>query len=93
MDDKERIAFLENRVKDLEEELDNTKKHLKRYTAPASSKIYYERHKDEHKQRVRDYKKKINYKPTPEQSKKYYETQKAKRKQAKEDALKLKENV
>ena len=55
----------------LAEELQATKVHLKKYTAPTSSKIYYEKHKEAHKQRVKEYKKKINYKPTPEQKKEY----------------------
>ena len=46
MDVDERIKFLENRVNDLEtklnereNELNETRERLKRYTAPASSKI------------------------------------------------------
>ena len=35
----------ENNVK-LEQELQLTKAHLKKYTAPASSKIYYDKHKE-----------------------------------------------
>ena len=93
MNDSAKILSLESRIKELEQELDTTKQHLKKYTAPASSKVYYEKHKEEQKQRVREYKKRIKYKPTPEQSKRYYETQKQKRKQAKEDALKLEETV
>lgn len=86
MDDKERIAFLENRVQELEQK-------LKKYTAPASSKVYYERHKEEHKQRVREYKKRTNYKPTPEQSRKYYLTQKTKKQQKLADMQKLEETL
>ena len=33
------------------EELQATKEHLKKYTAPASSKVYYEKHKEEVKRR------------------------------------------
>ena len=67
MDDDARITFLENRVNELEtklnereNELNETRAHLKKYTAPASSKIYYERHKEEQKQRAREYKKRTN---------------------------------
>ena len=33
----------------LKEELQSTKEHLKKYTAPASSKVYYEKHKEAQK--------------------------------------------
>ena len=36
-----------NKIKLLEHELNETKEHLKKYTAPIRSKIYYENHKDE----------------------------------------------
>lgn len=36
-----------NRIQQLEQELKETKEHLKKYTAPARSKTYYENHKDE----------------------------------------------
>jgi hypothetical protein len=59
----------------LKEELQTTKEHLKKYTAPASSKVYYEKHKEAQKQRVKEYQQKTNYKsnynPTPEQKKIY----------------------
>ena len=42
----------EHNVK-LEQELQLTKAHLKKYTAPASSKIYYEKHKELVKERVK----------------------------------------
>ena len=71
MDKDEKIKVLEEKVSNLEIELQSTKEHLKKYTAPPSSKIYYEKHKEEHKQRVRIYKEKTNYKPTPEQKKIY----------------------
>ena len=46
---------------ELKKELLATKEHLKKYTAPASRKIYYENNKEEHKQRVKEYKEKTNY--------------------------------
>jgi hypothetical protein len=59
----------------LKEELHATKEHLKKYTAPASSKVYYEKHKEEQKQRVKEYQQRTNYKsdykPTREQKKEY----------------------
>jgi len=69
MDDKAKIkeleeenAKLEKENARLEEELQATKEHLKKYTAPASSKLYYEKHKEEQKQRVKEYQKRTNYK-------------------------------
>lgn len=67
-----RIAELEKQNEQLKSELEETKAHLKRYTAPASSKKYYQEHKEEHKQRVRECKK--NYQPTAEQKKKWART-------------------
>ena len=75
MDKDLRISELEEMVAQLESELQATKEHLKRYTAPAYSKDLYEKNKEAHKQRVRDYQKRTNYKstyqPTPEQKKEY----------------------
>jgi len=75
MDKDEIIKELAERNAKLEEELQATKEHLKKYTAPASSKVYYEKHKEAQKQRVKEYQQKTNYKsdynPTPEQKKIY----------------------
>ncbi len=49
---------MEEQISNLETELQSTKEHLKKYTAPASSKVYYEKHKEEQKQRVKEYTKK-----------------------------------
>jgi predicted RND superfamily exporter protein len=35
-----------NKIKSLEEELEKTKEHLKKYTAPSYKKIYYENNKE-----------------------------------------------
>jgi len=83
---------MENKIKELEEEiirlreeLLTTKEHLKKYTAPASSKTYYENHKEEHIKRVKEYQQrtnyKSNYKPTPEKKKEYNRRQYLKRKE------------
>jgi hypothetical protein len=97
MDDKERISYLEKKVNELQNELEETKAHLKRYTAPSSSKIYYEKHKEEQKQRVKEHKERTGYKytPTPEQKARYYENLKIARAKKREEkkAAKLKENV
>jgi hypothetical protein len=75
MDNQLRIKELEEENTKLKEELHATKEHLKKYTAPASSKVYYEKHKEEQKQRVKEYQQRTNYKsdykPTPEQKKEY----------------------
>ena len=44
MDDKAKIKELEEKNAKLEYELQATKEHLKKYTAPASSKLYYYKH-------------------------------------------------
>ena len=43
---------MEEHISNLETELQATKEHLKKYTAPASNKVYYEKHKDVHKHSV-----------------------------------------
>jgi cell division septum initiation protein DivIVA len=53
---KEENEQLKKRIAELEE-------HLKKYTAPARSKTYYENHKDELLEKMK------KYKPTPEQIK------------------------
>ena len=60
--DKDEIIkeILEENVK-LKEELQATKEHLKKYTAPSNKKLYYEQNKDEIKQKVKEYKEKSNF--------------------------------
>ena len=67
----------ENIVKELTEEnaklkkeLQATKEHLKKYTAPASRKEYYEKNKEYIKERNNNYKKNTNYKYEPPLEKK-----------------------
>ena len=69
--------FLEEENKKLQEELQKTKdeliktkEHLKKYTAPINNKIYYEKNKEAHKQRVKEYKEKTNYSATLSSEKK-----------------------
>ena len=61
------------KIKVLEKELNETKDHLKKYTAPLRNKIYYEENKEKHKLKVKEYKEKINYNTTlsPEKKKEY----------------------
>jgi hypothetical protein len=85
MDKDEIIKELAEENAKLKEELQTTKEHLKKYTAPASSKVYYEKHKEEQKQRVKEYQQRTNYKsdykPTPEQKKEYNRREYLKRKE------------
>ena len=47
MNNEDRIKFLEEENKKLQDELTKTKEHLKKYTAPIRSKTFYENHKEE----------------------------------------------
>lgn len=53
--------LLEEQLKNITEELIQTKEHLKKYTSPSRSKKFYENHKQEIIQKVKDYKEKTNY--------------------------------
>ena len=63
--------LLEEELQKTKDELLRTKEHLKKYTAPTSSKIYYEKHKELVKERVKKCREKTIYKSTPEQRKEY----------------------
>ena len=56
-----KVKTYEERIGVLEKELEETKNHLKKYTAPSNMKKYYENHKEEIKQRVKEYREKTNY--------------------------------
>jgi hypothetical protein len=71
MDTDEKMKVLEEENARLKEELQITKENLKKYTAPASRKVYYENNKEAIKERNRKYKETTNYKSTPEQRKEY----------------------
>jgi hypothetical protein len=76
MDNQARIQELEEENARLYAELQATKEHLKRYTAPASRKEYYERNKEAIIERM-----KAN--PTPPDKKKEYNRQSYIRRKAK----------
>jgi hypothetical protein len=57
----ERIILLEEENALLRKELEEVKEHLKKYTAPANMKKYYETHKEQIKDKVKEYKEKTNY--------------------------------
>ena len=75
MDKDEKIKEMEEHISNLETELQATKEHLKKYTAPPSRREYYERNKEKEKSRVKDYQQRTNYKSTyvasPEKKKEY----------------------
>jgi hypothetical protein len=76
MDKDDKIKELTDEICKLKEELQLTKEHLKKYTAPSNMKKYYESHKEEIKKKVKDYKEKTNYvyNPSQEQKKKWART-------------------
>ena len=75
MSDEEKIRALTEENAKLKEELQTTKEHLKKYTAPSYKKEYYEKNKDVIKERNK------KYKPTPEQKKEYNKREYLKRKE------------
>ena len=81
MDKDEIIKELAEENAKLKEELQATKEHLKKYTAPVSRKIYYEKNKEVIKERVKKYNEDKHYKPTPEQKKEYNRQSYLKRKE------------
>jgi len=61
---------LKSKISKIEIELQETKEHLKQYTAPTRNKLYYQENKEQHKQRVKEYKQKSNYNETLSKEKK-----------------------
>jgi hypothetical protein len=55
------IYFLKEENEKIKSELQETKEHLKKYTAPVRCKTFYENHKEEIKLKVKEYKEKTNY--------------------------------
>lgn len=66
---------LREEIEQLKLELTEVKEHLKKYTAPACKKIYYEKNKEIIKQKHRE------YKPTDEQKKQWARTAYLKKKE------------
>ena len=64
--------LLREQNENLIKELDEIKEHLKKYTAPAYKKIYYENNKEEIKQKTKEYRQ--THQPTEEQKKKWART-------------------
>jgi len=72
---------LKDEIKNYTEEINQLKEHLKKYTAPKRNKTYYENHKDEIKEKVKEYKSKSEKKLPPEKIKEYNKKAYEKRKQ------------
>jgi len=49
------VSKLEEQIKQLTDELNETKEHLKKYTAPSRSKTYYKNHKEELLEKMKKY--------------------------------------
>lgn len=64
--------LLKEQNEKLLKELEETKEHLKKYTAPQCKKAYYEKNKEEIKQKTKEYRQ--TYQPTEEQKKKWART-------------------
>ena len=97
MDNEEKIKELEEKNAKLQEELQATKEHLKKYTAPVSRREYYERNKEKEKLRVKDYQQRTNYKSTyvasPENKKEYARRAYLKKKEKHKKELDEKQNT
>ena len=97
MDNEEKIKELEEKNAKLQEELQATKEHLKKYTAPVSRREYYERNKEKEKLRVKDYQQRTNYKSTyvasPEKKKEYARRAYLKKKEKHKKELDEKQNT
>ena len=91
MDEEKIKEILEENAK-LKEELQSTKEHLKKYTAPASRKVYYENNKEAIKERVKKCREKTTYKSTPEQRKEYNRISYLRRKEKLQKELEEKQN-
>ena len=80
----------------LKEEIDLLKEKLKNYTAPKRSKKFYETHKGEIKQKVREYKEKTNYNSNIPKEKKQEYNKRAylkKKEKIEDNKNEIKENV
>jgi regulator of replication initiation timing len=57
------VSKLEEQINQLTQELNETKEHLKKYTAPSRSKTFYKNHKEELLEKMK------KYTPSPEKIK------------------------
>jgi hypothetical protein len=89
------IYFLKEENEKIKSELQETKEHLKKYTAPSNMKKYYQNHKESIIKKVKEYKEKNNYKPNIdiEKRKEYNKIAYQKRKDKLEKEKIEKENI
>ena len=59
--ENENELLLKQKIQYLEQEIEQLKEHLKKYTAPTRSKLFYENHKNSILQKNKEYKNKTNY--------------------------------
>ena len=59
--ENENELLLKQKIQYLEQEIEQLKEHLKKYTAPTRSKLFYENHKNYVLQKNKEYKDKTNY--------------------------------
>ena len=85
------ISSLKAENESISETLNETKVHLKRYTAPASKKKYYQENKEKIINRVKKYQERTNYKQSKEQAKEYYKNTCLRRKEKLEETLEKEE--
>ena len=79
--------LLEDKILLLENELNITKEHLKKYTAPKRSKTYYENHKEELLKKMK------TYSPCPDKIKEKNRRAYLKRKEKLKEHEKIKDEV
>ena len=79
--------LLEDKILILENELNTTKEHLKKYTAPKRSKTYYENHKEELLNKMK------TYSPCPDKIKEKNRKSYLKRKEKLKEHEKIKDEV
>ncbi len=71
MNSELQIQQLEQEILDLIKQNQELVERLKKYTSPARNKKFYQNHKEEVIQKVKEYKKKTGYKPDKEKVKQY----------------------
>jgi hypothetical protein len=92
MDNEEllnKIKIYEERILYLEKELNETKEHLKKYTAPIRNKNYYNNHKEDMIEKMKEYKNNLS----SEKKKEYARTAYLKKKEKLEKEKIKNENI
>ena len=92
VDNTQYVLELEAEITRLKEELDATKAHLKRYTAPDGRKEYYENNKERIREQIYKSREKTGYMSTSEQRKEYNKRAYLKRKERLQKEAEEKQN-